>query len=300
VPAEIMPEERVIGFRKRFSLSRAVTPRLPMVVSALLVILIARQLADLIWSVWPRSSPSSPTTIVERARPPDRGVPATSAEYSRVVAAHLFGEVLREGAAETAEPPVDAPETTLALTLTGILYDEGGFRSAAIISGDRGDEESYAIGAAIGAFGATLRAIYSDSVIIENAGRLETLRQPLELSGAAPAAVTATRSAARSQEGEPFPARLGEVVQAAPFQDGRVTGLRVAPASDAAQFEALGFRTGDIVTAVDGEFLEEGVALLDAIPLLLDASYVSLALIRDGAPTALTVDINSMRVADAD
>ena len=77
---------------------------------------------------------------------------------------------------------IDAPETTLSLTLKGILAIEADGKGSVIISSNRGEDKTYQVGQSIeGADGATLHSVYADRVLLDRNGRLETLRLPKEL-----------------------------------------------------------------------------------------------------------------------
>src|SRR5262245_14021223 len=92
---------------------------LPNGVTAVLVIAIAYQLATLTWALVPGSTPiaAAPSRAV------DAGDAAPAQDYSVLISSHLFGEPAKQDQV-VAAPVVDAPATTLSLTLRGILSKE--------------------------------------------------------------------------------------------------------------------------------------------------------------------------------
>ncbi len=157
----------------------------------------------------PTSSPRSRGRSCRARRPPSRRRRAPQARRQRasgrlrrvLTNSHLFGEAAEQAAPVVADV-VDAPETTLSLTLKGILSQERttGRAASAIISSNRGEEQTYHVGRSIdNADGATLHSVYADRVLLNRNGRLETLRLPKELARVGCAdghAVTAAASGA--------------------------------------------------------------------------------------------------------
>jgi general secretion pathway protein C len=273
---------------------------LPPGVTAVLVIAIAYQLATLTWTVMPGSAPSVDFAPAPRAAAGD--APA-SADFSALRESHLFGE-----ADDAPAPPpsavVDAPDTTLSLTLKGILSREEDPNGGAIISANRGEDRDYTVGQTIeGADGATLHSVYPDRVLINRAGQLETLRFPKELSATA-SPMTMMPSAPQTQ----LPSgslrdvisenatRITEIVRIAPHvQEGQVVGFRVNPGRDGAAFEALGFRPGDVVTDVNGTVLDDPSQGLQVFQSLGETSQANVTVLRDGVPQVIVIDTSQLQ-----
>src|SRR5262245_30274834 len=86
---------------------------LPPVVTAALVVTIAYLLAGITWNLVPGAPPTvaaRPATIAPTQQPID---------LEKLTSSHLFGEAHQEAAPVVTA--VDAPDTTLSLSLTGIL-----------------------------------------------------------------------------------------------------------------------------------------------------------------------------------
>lgn len=87
-----------------------------------------------------------------------------------IIDAHLFGQPPAR-----APQPVAAPRTRLQLTLAGMIASNDPRRAIALIASNNGPSNPYRIGDAIKPSGAVVRSIEPTKVIIERAGRLESL-----------------------------------------------------------------------------------------------------------------------------
>lgn len=114
----------------------------------------------------PRIQPATVTTSGRSGNPEQLG--ALLAER------HLFGQ-FEAVAPEAPEQPTEAPETRLNMTLQAVLARGSDGSGFAIISRGGGQSSAFSVGDDI--FNqATLSAVYSDRVIIDRDGQLETLR----------------------------------------------------------------------------------------------------------------------------
>jgi len=264
---------------------------LPGLVTPLLVVAIAYELAQLTWTLFPTAA--AVPALVGAA--PNRAAAPT---LSALADSDLFGRSAADAAAAPA-PVQDAPDTKLALELKGVLYGEFGQPSAAIISEARGPQNTYHVGDEIdGANGATLHSIYADRVIFERDGALETLRTPREwVGGVGPAARVgqpAPEERADDDASDPVAdalAVVAQIVQAVPeYEEDQLTGYRLVPGPDRKTFEALGLRPGDVVTAVNGVAADDPSAASTVTEALANFSGAMLTIKRGGS--SLTVPIN--------
>ena len=269
----------------------------PAVIAAL-VIAIAYQFATLTWTLVPGSVPAvAPTT------PPSSGAnPVSGADFTPLIDSHLFGE-----AADAPVPAptavLDAPDTTLSLTLKGILSREGDSNGGAIISTNRGEDRAYRVGQAIdGADGATLHSVYSDRVLLDRGGRLETLRLPKELTtstsslAAAPLPQAGLPSGSLRETISANAARLTDIIQIAPHvQEGQVVGFRVRPGRDRASFERLGLLTNDVVTDINGIKLDDQSQGLQVFASLGETTQANVTVLRDGVPQVIVIDTTQLQ-----
>ena len=246
----------------------------------LLVLLLAWLLAELTWSFIPqRKSTAAP-------------VAATAATAHQVDANHVADQHLFGVAGVPTGSGANAPDTTLALTLHGIVAGKRAADSRALIVAN-GDEEPYAVGAQLPG-GAVIRSIYPDRVLLARDGRLEALRLPTDdTAGAAgsqqpvmmqPQAMAPTQSLGQlRQEIANNPQRLMDVVRAMPVMDhGKLTGYRIYPAGNPSQFNELGLKPGDVVTAVNGIPLTDPAQGMRVLSSLKTSEQVSVTLTRNG------------------
>lgn len=277
----------------------AVNRYLPPGVTFLLVIALAYQLAVLTWTLVPGSTPAS----APAPRAAD-GSAAPAADFSVLTNWHPFGEA-SEQAAPVATEVIDAPETTLSLTLKGILAKEEDTSGGAIISSNRGEDKAYQVGQGIdGADGATLHSVYADRVLLNRSGRLETLRLPKELAASSqpmgmpsplPQASAPASGSLREVISENA-TKLTDIVRLAPHvQEGQVVGFRVNPGRDRDTFEALGLRAGDVVTDINGTVLDDPSQGLQVFQSLGESTQANVTVLRDGVPQVVVIDTTQLQ-----
>jgi general secretion pathway protein C len=272
---------------------------LPPGITGVLVIAIAYQLATLTWTLVPGSTPAA----VPLSRSADTGGTAPTSDYSVLTNSHLFGEAA-EQPAQVVTPVIDAPDTTLSLTLKGILAREADTVGGAIIAGSRGEDKAYAVGQTIdNADGATLHSVYADRVLLNRNGRLETLRLPKELTTSAapmarpsPLPQAAPPVAALRDVISDNAARLTDIIRPAPHvQEGQIVGFRLTPGRDRAAFEALGLQPGDVVTDINGTALDDPSQGLAIFQALGEATQANVTVLRDGVPQVLVIDTSQLQ-----
>ena len=268
----------------------------PPAVTAVLVITIAYQLSSITWLL----VPSTPQTTPPVARRAETSRPAPGQDLGGLKDSHLFGEASKQAAPVVANV-VDAPDTTLSLTLTGILA--GGSTPQAIISANRGQEKTYHIGDTIdNADGATLYAIEPDRVLLNRNGNLETLRLPQQLSNPA-SRPTASLAPAAAQPGGSLrqvisenASKITDIVRVSPHvQEGKVVGFRVTPGRDRATFDALGLQPGDVVTDINGTALNDASQGLQVFEALGETTQANVTVLRDGVPQVVVVDTTQLQ-----
>lgn len=275
---------------------------LPPVVTGVLVLAIAYQLAGLTWALVPTGSGVGPA--------PEVGAPARGREaapqpaFEALLQAHLFGEAPAEAEPAAPEQIVDAPDTTLNLQLTGIVSRSESERGQAIIANGR-EEKVYSVGDAIDGTNARLHSVYYDRVILNRGGgRLEALRLPKELTARAGA-----RPMARQLRPAPPPpsqaslrevisdnaSRITEVIRPSPhIEGGEVVGFRVNPGRNREAFDALGLQPGDVVTEVNGTLLNDASAGLRLFQALGEATMANVTLMREGTTQTLVIDMTQV------
>jgi general secretion pathway protein C len=283
---------------------RAANRYLPPGVTAILVLAIAYELSTLTWALMPGSAPAA---VAAPARAAQKAPTETASSHDGLSASRLFGEAAKEPV-RVVETVVDAPDTTLSLSLKGILSQEGDPKGWVIISSGR-EDKTYQVGQSIeNVSGTTLHSVYADRVLLDRGDRLETLRLPKEqLMGApgptarvlspamAPAAAPAANPSMRSVISANA-TKLTEIVKLQPqIQEGQVIGFRVNPGRDRATFESLGLLPGDVVTDINGVVLNDASRGLQAFEALGEATMANVTVLRDGTPQVLVIDTSQLQ-----
>ena len=305
--------------------------RLQAILIVVLVLWSLSSVSQLIWIPF-RTNPIEVAPALALNPPkPTGGKQAAVIDTSGVLGLGLFGgspeafvdadsaaltEASRDGIEQNAQ------ETRLALTLTGIVAStEDGSGSAVIKSGAA--EQVYAVGDALPASGQVVLAkVMPQQVVIDNNGTYElmklyegpgiaiptrTARAPRQdaaaslassnPNAASPSATAAEQTALASQYRRQLydsPESLASVVSVSPVREGeRVVGYRIAPGADRVAFDAFGFQTGDIVTAVNGLALSDASNTVKLYQTMKDATQASFDIERDGGNVTVNVDLAS-------
>ncbi|MDX1676322.1 type II secretion system protein GspC [Arsukibacterium sp.] len=271
-----------------------------------LVLILAWLLARLSWQLipapqLPEPTPSQQTAVVAT------GQPGTSLE--QLLSFPLFGKV----AAEPPQPAVvvtEAPKTQLNVKLTGVVARPDPASGSAIIE-SRGTEGTYAVGDTIEGTNAELKQVLIDRVLIQQAGRFETLMlDGIEYTKMAQA------NAGLGREDSPEPAFENELVAlpqaeapsldeptlpvsrdellAEPMKffdyvrvspqtrDGNLIGYRLMPGKDPALFNQLGLQQNDLAVEINGIPLNDMQQAMRVINELRDATEAAIKIERDG------------------
>jgi general secretion pathway protein C len=259
----------------------------PSLATLALVVVLAAQLAALIWrALGSAGSDTAPAVAVDTAAAP-------AIDLAAIVNAHLFG------VAAAAGDPSSAPATSANLSLAGTLAGPDPAVGWAIIGASGQSARVYATGASLPG-GTKLAAVYQDRVILDRNGARESLMLP-RLSGAgaampaayAPGADAPPASLADSvrQLMAQDPAAANELLRPQPvFAGGTLRGYRVYPGRNRAQFARLGLQPGDLVTAVNGAALDDPNRGLEILRGIGAGAAVTLTIDRNGQQQQLAVD----------
>lgn len=260
----------------------------PTAVTVALVIALAAQLALLVWRLL-----APPPSMAPLGAPP--AAAPTGPNLAQIVQAHFFGTAAVDATGDAAS----APATSLRLVLAGTIAGADPSKGWAIIGQTAQDARVYATGANVDG-GAKLREVYADRVILERAGRFETLALPrLTGAGGAVPVPVAARGAVPQQV---LPANIQAMMQRDPigvsefirpqpvFAGGQQKGYRVYPGRNRAQFASLGLMPGDLVTQVNGAPLTDPNSGLETLRGITAGGAVTLTVERNGTEQQLTVD----------
>jgi general secretion pathway protein C len=301
---------------------------------AVLVVWAVNSMANTVWALMPSSPVEVSKSVVINPPPPtaDASGGVETIDVSSILGMSVFGavepsEVQELAAVGTVANPRDgiengARETNLALTLTGIVASTADGLGSAMIEA-RKKQELYSVGDDLPANGkVTLAKILPKQVVIDNNGTYEliTLFDDNGIVGIVQSAAPAPAS--DSSEGAPSPVIATSATQAqrqrlaanyreqlysdpqslaglvsisAVQSDGGLKGYRVAPGRDTAQFTALGFKAGDIVTAVNGYALSDPTNTVRLYQLMRDATDAIFEVERDGSPVSISVSLSSFQ-----
>ena len=305
--------------------------RLQTGIITLLVLWSISSVSQLIWIPFRTSAiEAAPAAAINPPRAASQSK-AQRVDVSQVLGSGLFGAApdvpfeAAEGrsAASNQRDGIEqnAKETRLALSLTGIVaLAENGLGSAVIKSG--ATEQVYAVGDALPASGqVVLSKVMPQQVVIDNNGTYELIKlydkpglsilsRPTTsgLSAvtastrpAQPTALASEESAERSALASQYRARLYEtpeslaqVVSIAPVRDSDgIVGYRITPGQDSAAFDAFGFKSGDVVTAVNGLALSDASNSIKLYQMMKDAKLATFDINRDDGVVTISVDLAS-------
>lgn len=268
-------------------------------VTTVLVVLCAISAAQLTWLLVPE--PVLPAAQVAADMPP-RGE-TRALRLDAVAAMHLFGKP--EAAAPPAAPQVNAPETSLNLILRGLFAGTRKEAAFAIIAEGHSSERYFRLGDQV-AGDAVVHDILPDRVVLERAGRYETLRLPKErLEMATPAASAPRGNAAASSTLTGRLRELRESIKNNPqeimnmaeilpvVQDGQLRGYRIQPRRHQELFRAAGLSPDDVVTAVNGIPVTDPAQFAKLTTQLAAAATLRLSLERpDGSADEISIHLH--------
>jgi general secretion pathway protein C len=175
--------------------------------------------------------------------------------------AHLMG--FTPAPVASAEDASNAPISSVPLVVTGIMAANDPRYGLAILGQTAQSTKVYAVGDNVPG-GAKLHSVYSDRVVIDRGGHLETLVLPRQIAtgGAPPSAgVLQTESPVADRMRKLIseqPSLMADVMRPQPvYANGKQTGYRVYPGRNRQAFLRLGLRPGDLVTAINGTPLDD-------------------------------------------
>jgi general secretion pathway protein C len=221
-----------------------------------------------------------------------------AANLQTIVSAHLFGTAVADPAAQD---PNNAPLSSANLVLAGTIATQDPKRGIAIIS-DGGPSKVFSIGDNVN--GASLYSVYLDHVILDRGGTLETLLLPRLIAGTRasprmsrrmgpdPRTAEAVESVRRLVQQDP--GILDQVMRTVPSYDnaaGKMRGFRAYPGRNRAIFSKLGLQSGDLVTAINGEPLDDPQHSQEVFNTIQSSNTVAVTIERAGQKQDITLNI---------
>lgn len=281
-----------------YSIPRNLQPyvqRAPAVANLVLVVFLGLACAQLFWLAWPANHNLTPAASNTR---PAATSDNDTIKVDQIAAADLFGEQASEAQDAAAAQLIDAPETQLNLVLTGIVASSHGHDSRALIKDAKNEQKPYAVGDTV-IDNVKLRAIYSNRVILDRSGRYETLTLEQEKnadklaqrsSKSTPRALARNFGQARAQILRD-PSKAAQYLRIQPQRSGgKLIGYRIYPGSDRSLFQKAGLKPGELVTAINGQSLDNPSESLKLLGDLSQASSVNITLKRGDKTRTMTVN----------
>jgi general secretion pathway protein C len=230
--------------------------RAPQVVTFVLALAVAAQLALIVVSLTGRSRQTAPPQMAAApAAPPF--------DIGGLVNAHLFGNAAVQASGDAA----NAPPSSMPLVLAGVLATEDPKQGMAIIGESAAAAKVVAVGQQVPG-GAQLHSVYSDKAIIDRGGALESVFLPRRSAALGPppmpppaAPVPGGNEAVLERMRKlvnDSPGVIGQIMRPQPvFAGGKMRGFRVYPGANRQAFARMGLRAGDLVTAINGTPLDD-------------------------------------------
>ncbi len=207
--------------------------------------------------------------------------------------AHLFG-----AAPVQQQDPSQVGQSNIPLVLTGTIAGNDPQNGLAILGPTQQAVKVYAVGDMLPG-NVRLHSVYTDRVIIDRNGQLESIPLPHQASTSnAP-----PPSAASFQSDNPAlermrrmiteqPNLIGDVIRAQPILNGgHMNGFRIYPGRDRAAFARLGLHPADQVVAVNGTPLDDRDRSEQILKTLSSSSEAHVSIIRNGVQQDLTLNI---------
>ena len=291
-------------------------------VCALLIVWLLIVVAQFLWFLMPKDAVTD--GVSETAGSIILPSSNKSVDIQTLQASHLFGEA-GVVAQQAAEKPVDdgiehnASKTKLDLLLEGIVHTPNAENSIAVIV-YQGKQDQYYVGDKLPVGGSvSLAKVLIDHVILDNKGKYESLwlyddekqralkkssqEQPVR-SQVSKGIITdkrndrKTTALAANYRNKLYenPSSLAQAVKISPaHQDGEIFGYRVSPGTDRQQFSQLGFKSNDIVTAVNDIELDAPSKALEVYKLMRSAKEAKFTIRRNDKSIDVVVSLGDIQ-----
>lgn len=269
--------------------------------------LVAVLLARFTWSL---ISPAEPDDSAVLPKVTVDSTATSTMNLETLTALNLFGTAERGNRSENVQ---NAPKTSLNVRLIGVSASSNPERSAAIIQ-QGSNQQTYIIGESLGSSSVTVEEIHADRVILDNNGRLETLkmedigedRPALSLivgdSDNAGALVPVDSDDSNLVDDAVVDQQLAQVannpsslldyVNISPVQsNGELKGYKLNSGKNPELFRDAGFQNGDLAVAINGYDLTDMKQAMLASQELSEQEQVSIEIERDGERMELSFEL---------
>jgi general secretion pathway protein C len=265
--------------------------RAPQVVTFVLALALAAQLAFIVVAMTSRSRQAAPPPLP--ALPP-----VAQLDIGGLVNAHLFGNAAAQASGDAA----NAPPSSMPLVLAGLLASDDPKTGMAIIGESAQAAKVVAVGQQVPG-GAQLHSVYSDRAIIDRSGALESVFLPRRGGGTVGAAPPPPMPVVAADNNEAMvdrmrklvsddPGLIGQVMRPQPvFASGKMKGFRVYPGANRQAFARLGLRAGDMVTAINGTPLDDKDRAQEIFNTLSSSTDARVTVTRNGRQQELVLNL---------
>jgi general secretion pathway protein C len=263
--------------------------RAPQVVTFILALALAAQLALIVVGMTGRSRQTAPPTAAA-------ALPAPPLDIGGLVNAHLFGNAAAQASGDAA----NAPPSSMPLVLAGLLATADPKEGMAIIGESAAAAKVVAVGQQVPG-GAQLHSVYSDRAIIDRNGALESVFLPRNAAGGVAPPPPPPVAAANGNDAmlermrklvSDDPGLLGQVMRPQPvFAGGKMRGFRVYPGANRQAFARMGLRAGDLVTAINGTPLDDKDRAQEIFGTLNSSTDARVTVTRNGRQQELVLNI---------
>lgn len=289
-----------------------------------LVIALGWLLAQLSWQLIPAPAAGNLTPGNSAQLHPTE--PRSGVNLAAITGFALFGKASAAAATEPAPVVTEAPKTQLNVKLTGVVAVAADPNQGSAIIESKGNEATYAVNDTIEGTSAVLKQVLPDRVLLQQAGRFETLMlDGIEYTRVAqanaglgradePATEQDSIDMAPVSEPEPMemrplqvnedlgisrdelaaePMRFFDYIRVTPYRDnGQLKGYRLMPGKDPALFSQLGLQPNDLAVEINGIALNDMQQAMSAINELRDAKEAAIKIERDGEIRDILVNLS--------
>lgn len=285
-------------------------------VMSLLLVYIAFVSANITWSVVPQAQDQSVLGNSNQSIATKKNKNKV-VDVKKIQSLNLFGLYNETEEEEHDIEMSSVPETSLNLTLSGLVASDDNKIAAAVIE-NQGKQETYGIGDVIVGTRANLEQVLMDRVLIKHSGKLETLmldgfdyNKPVErMSSKAPRpkqakapstgvvdqrtnkSLTETAKNLRSELAKD-PAKIGDYLRISPKRkDGNIVGYSLRPGKKPEFFKLAGLQNGDVVVQMNGYDLIAPAQAMQAMVEMKQARDISLLVERQGNLTEILISLD--------
>src|SRR5690349_2110 len=265
--------------------------RAPQVVTFILALALAAQLALIVVGITSRSRQTAPP-------PAAAAPPVPQLDIGGLVNAHLFGNAVVQNQNGDG---ANAPPSSMPLVLAGLVATADPKQGMAIICESAAAAKVAGVGQQIPG-GATLHSVYNDRAVIDRNGTLESVLLPRRTAGSfsdappPPVAAAAPPNDAAIERMRRLvsddPSLIGQVMRPQPvFAGGKMRGFRVYPGANRQAFARIGLRAGDLVTAINGTPLDDKDRAQEIFATLNSSTDARVTVTRNGRQQELVLNI---------